>query len=307
MDRMKRGDFEGAWRLSDLALGCRPPADARTPRHEQPIWDGSALAGRRVLVRCYHGFGDTLQFLRYLPPLNRICREVTVWIQPELIDLLASTPDMGRLVPLHDGAPDVEFDTDVEIMELPYAFRTVERTIPREIPYIHVTPAVLPPSSLTRVGIVWTAGTWDPRRSIPFPALRPLLETPGVCFRPFGREIEPEAVSFFGQAPELLPFRSLAEQVAAQDLIVTVDTMMAHLAGALGLPTWLLLHADADWRWMRDRRDSPWYPATRLYRQSRAGDWAPVVAAVREDLHALSMGRGSNVHRADAGRASPGQ
>jgi hypothetical protein len=287
VDRMRRGDFEGAWGLSDLALAARRAADTRTPRHEQQIWDGSPLAGRRVLVRCYHGLGDTIQFLRYLPLLRRLAREVTVWIQPELIALLSSTPDLGRLLPLHDGAPDVDFDADIEIMELPHAFRTVERTIPCDVPYIHVPRVTVAPSPLPRVGLVWTAGSWDPRRSVPFSQFQPILDTTHARFRPLQQRIEAEALARFGTAPPALPLRALAEQVAAEDLIITVDTMMAHLAGALGAPTWLLLHADADWRWMRDRHDTPWYPATRLYRQARAGDWRPVIAAVRRDLDAL--------------------
>jgi hypothetical protein len=287
LDRMRRGDFEGAWGVSDLALAWRPPADAGAPRHEQRIWDGSPLAGRRVLVRCYHGLGDTIQFLRYLPALGRLAREVTVWIQPELIPLLSSTPNLGRLLPLHDGTPDVDFEVDIEIMELPHAFRTVERTIPCDVPYIHVARVPVAPSPLPRVGLVWTAGSWDPRRSVPFWQFQPILDTTHARFRPLQLGIEAEAVGRFGAAPDAFPLRALAEQVAAQDLIITVDTMMAHLAGALGVPTWLLLHADADWRWMRGRHDTPWYPATRLYRQTRAGDWHPVIAAVRQDLDAL--------------------
>ena len=287
-ERMHEGDFEAAWRLSDRALAFRPPADARTPRHEQRIWDGSPLAGRRVLVRCYHGLGDTIQFLRYLPTLGRLAREVTVWIQPELIDLLGGTPGLGRLIPLHDGAPGVDFDVDIEIMELPHAFRTVEGTIPRDVPYIHVTPATAPVSAKTRVGIVWTAGSWDPRRSVPFAEMESILSLPAVSYTPFEETVA--ASPYFGCERPKMTLARLAAHVASQDLVITVDTMMAHLAGALGVRTWVLLHSDADWRWMRARTDTPWYPRTTLYRQSDAGDWFRVLGAVRSDLVALSGG-----------------
>jgi hypothetical protein len=287
MERMLQGDFEGAWRLSDLSLASRPVAGPETPRHEQRIWDGSPLRDRRVLVRCYHGLGDTIQFVRYIPLLRRLAREVTVWIQPALIDLLSGTPDLGRLMPLHEGSPAIEFDAEIEIMELPHAFRTVEETIPRDVPYIQVAPATLPPSGLTRVGLVWTAGSWDPRRSVPFSELENLLRIPGTCFTPFQGTSDPEALSHFGGPRPEMPLRALAEHVAAQDLVITVDTMMAHLAGALGVPTCLLLHAEADWRWMRGRRDTPWYPRTTIYRQSNPRNWGPVIEALRADLPGL--------------------
>src|SRR3982751_3841169 len=135
MRHMRAGRFEEAWRVSDAVLRRRGRVEsAGVPRHEQRIWDGTPLAGRRVLVRCYHGLGDTIQFVRYLPQLGRIAREVTVWVQPELISLLAGTPNLGRLLPLHDGAPDVDFDVDIEIMELPRAFRSTAATLPQQVP-----------------------------------------------------------------------------------------------------------------------------------------------------------------------------
>jgi hypothetical protein len=297
MELMKRGELASAWRVSDRALEDGRQRDWTLPRHEQAIWTGVALEGARVLVRCYHGLGDTLQFIRYVPLLSRMARQVTVWIQPALIELLADTPELGPLMPLHDGAPDVEYDADVEIMELPHVFRTDVSSIPAQVPYIRG----IRPRELTRdgyrVGLVWKAGGWDPRRSIPFDAIRPLLDLPGVRFTALHETLTPGERACFADASAGSTIRQLAAWVLAQDLVVTVDTMMAHLAGALGVRTWLLLHVDPDWRWMRERRDTPWYPSVRLYRQPAPGVWRPVVCEVREDLAAAVNSHGTPLAR----------
>src|ERR1700710_1001569 len=116
---MRRGDFEAAWQISDAVLLERRANGPRWhwPRHEQWVWDGRPLAGQRVLVRCYHGLGDTLQYARFLPVLAERCRELTVWVQPALVGLLRTMPTASRVLPLHDGSPDVDYDVDIEIME----------------------------------------------------------------------------------------------------------------------------------------------------------------------------------------------
>jgi hypothetical protein len=292
MELMKRGDFAAAWRLSDRALEAGQQRDWTLPRHEQAIWTGVPLAGKRVLVRCYHGLGDTLQFIRYLPMLSRMARHVTVWIQPDLIDLLADTPELGELIPLHDGTPDAYYDADVEIMELPHVFRTEVATIPVEVPYIRGIRPRSVPAAWCRVGIVWKAGGWDPRRSIPFDSIRPLLDVQGVRFTALHERLTAAEASCFPDASAGSTIRELAAWVLAQELVITVDTMVAHLAGALGMRTWLLLHADPDWRWMRERRDSPWYPSMRLYRQPAPDAWQPVIRSVRSDLAEVAASRG---------------
>lgn len=283
MSAMKQGDFERAWRVSDRAVRTISPEEWRKPRHEQLIWNGTPLEGRRVLVRCYHGLGDTLQFMRYLPRLARITRELTTWIQPSLIPLLSATADLGRLLPLHDGEPGVEFDVDVEIMELAHVFRTSVDSVPRDVPYIALPR---PPSAHAglRVGLAWRAGDWDPRRSMPLHVLEPLLGISGMRFVPLHPRDERETRWFAEDEGGGLSLSRVAEIMVSCDLIVTVDTMAAHLAGALAVPTCVMLHADADWRWMSERADSPWYPRATLYRQPRQGDWRPVVDAVRARL-----------------------
>ena len=283
---MRRGDFEAAWKVSDEVLRARAGVPcAHLPRHEQWVWDGSPVRGKRVLVRCYHGLGDTLQFIRFAPQLKKVAREVTVWAQPELIPLLATARGIDRLLPLHDGAPDVEYDVDVEVMELAHLFRATPRTLPDTVPYLHADPAPLRRDGRLAVGLVWRAGGWDERRSIPSHLLAPLAEVPGVDFhvlqRGPGLAERPEWLGTVSGSDDVL---QTARAMKALDLVITVDSMPAHLAGALGVPVWTLLHSDPDWRWMEGRDDSPWYPTMRLFRQARPGAWEDVVARVAAAL-----------------------
>lgn len=290
---MRRGDFESAWIVSDAILDSRRGLTGRRlPRHEQWVWDGTPLAGKRVLVRCYHGLGDTLQFIRYAPMLKTVAREVIVWVQPKLIPLLRTADGIDRLLPLRDGAPETEYDTDVELMELPHVFRTTLRDIPCEVPYIHVQPpmasglwAGLRRNGRFHVGLAWRSGDWDARRSIPFALLARLAEIPGVALHAlqYGPGLE-EMPAGFGALLGSGDMLATAAAVRALNLVISVDSMPAHLAGALGAPVWTLLHAEPDWRWMDGREDSPWYPTMRLFRQGRPGEWGPVVERVRGEL-----------------------
>ena len=295
-EAMLRGDFAMAWRISDSLLHTTRQQDhTRVPRHEQNIWDGRPVAGKRVLVRCYHGLGDTIQFIRYASLLKRVAAEVIVWMQPSLIPLLRSVRGIDRVLPLHDGMPDVEYDVDVELNELPYVFRTTLETIPADVPYLHVDPASshiepkLSRSDRLKVGLIWRSGEWDERRSIPFRALLPLGEVSGVEWHLLQRDAR--RAGWNGEFGTITggdnPLDD-ARIMRALDLVISVDTMTAHLAGALGRPTWTLLPFEADWRWMRDREDSPWYPTMRLFRQQREGDWSPTVRALAQSLKSLS-------------------
>jgi hypothetical protein len=287
---MRRGEWSQAWALSDRLL----PERARTPcwhwpRHLQYVWTGAPLAGRRVLVRCYHGLGDTIQFIRYMPMLKAIAHEVIVWAQPKLIPLLRQVPGIDVLMPLHDGTPECEYDIDVELMELPHVFRTSPETVPADIPYLRAEPMPLPPHRGPAIGLVWRAGEWDTRRSITFPLLAPFAAIRDATIF----ILQPDAKTSgwdgsFGIFPGEFDIADYARAVSAMDLLVTIDSMPAHLGGALGVPTWTLLPADADWRWMEGRDDTPWYPGMRLFRQPREGDWTPVIDQVIEAIAAWS-------------------
>jgi hypothetical protein len=291
MHHMRRGLFEEAWKISDADLKARAGKPCwHLPRHFQYIWNGTLPHGKRVLVRCYHGLGDTIQFIRYVPLLKEMAAEVMVWAQPRLIPVLATVPGIDKLLPLHDGTPDVAYDVDIEIMELPHLFRTTVQTIPSCFPYIHVSPKPLPArSKKLAVGLVWRAGDWDEQRSMPFSALYPLAAVPDVDF--YILQTDPINAGWdesFGINPEELDLYDYARNIKSLDLLISIDSMPVHLAGALGVRVWTLLQAEADWRWMNDRTDSPWYPTMRLFRQQRPGDWDGVIQNVVLELGKLA-------------------
>lgn len=307
IDHMRRGDFAAAWAISDRALRERAGAPTwELPRHQQSIWDGSSLAGRRVLVRCYHGLGDTIQFARFLPLLRAQAAEVTLWAQPALLPLLRGAPGVDRLLPLYDGAPDVAYDVDVEIMELAHVFRATPRTIPARVPYLRAPRAPLERGDGVHVGVVWCMGEWDPRRALPCELLAPLARVPGVTLHALQRgPALADWPAAFGPVSGHDDVLAAAGVMRALDLVLTIDSMPAHLAGALGVPVWTLLHADCDWRWMASGRRSPWYPTMRLFRQPTPGAWEPVIDAVGVALRQLVAERRTPPAR-HAGTAAAG-
>jgi hypothetical protein len=309
---MMRGDFAAAWRVCDRVLAARRGRDcSRWPRHLQHIWDGSSLAGKHVLVRCYHGLGDTLQFVRLLAPLHAQAQRITLWAQPALVDLLRGAPGVDAVLPLHDGPPDLEYDVDIELMETPHALRLSVCDLPGPVPYLSL------PRSRTgwcehlgqareeslRVGIAWRSGGWNDERSLPAYALRMLEEVPHVRWFSLQYPREPACL----EMAELgcREITELAARMQRLDLVISVDTMTAHLAGALALPVWTVLPHECDWRWMRARRDTPWYPTMRLFRQSRPKEWRAVVADVARELGELGAIRARGTRSACC-RASSG-
>ena len=168
---MRRGDLDAAWRVSDEVMRRRGgTSQAHLPRHEQAVWNGAPLDGQRVLIRCYHGLGDTIQFIRYAPLVRSVAKEVIVWVQPELMPILRTAPGIDRLEPLHDGVPDVEYDVDVEVMELPFVFRSTLDTLPAALPYLHAPRAPLTRDVPLMIGLASRAGDWGTPRSVPLDA-----------------------------------------------------------------------------------------------------------------------------------------
>lgn len=307
MAAMRRGDFAAAWAISDRVMRGRHAGsfDATVPRHQQLLWDGRPLDGKRVLVHCYHGLGDTLQFVRLLPMLRARCRELLLWVQPALLGLLDGIAGADRLLPLHDGAPDVERDADVELMELAHVLRLDAGRIPppARLPVLPRWRPREPADASLRVGLAWHAGTWNPSRSIPAAQLAWLGKM---------RKMECHSLQY---PPRALPFEAndlacrdlvrLARRMAGLDLVVSVDSMPAHLAGTLGLPVWLLLPEPCDWRWMTGRSDTAWYPGMRLLRQVRPGDWAAPLGRLRAWLSTQTASAASR--HADRRRPGPGR
>lgn len=297
---MLRGDLEAAWRQTDRTEEARRRTgepQAALPPHLRRVWNGCSIDDKRVLVRCYHGLGDTIHFVRYIPLLKRHARDIYLDCQPSLVPLMRSLQGISGTVFLTEGSPPPEYDVEVELMELPYILRSTMSTIPRMAPYLSV-PLKAREAARTRcsapgfrIGLAWSSGDWNPERSISLAQLEGLARIPGVSLFSLQRG---EASHEINRCPDIdiidteRDLHSPTETAATilhMDLVISVDTMVAHLAGALGAPVWLLLPHYADWRWMADRRDSPWYPTMRLFRQVGPGEWEPVI---QEVAHALS-------------------
>ena len=281
MQAMRDGEFARAWALSDAVLAARDPAtrdDPTQPYHLRWVWDGRSWLGREVLVRCYHGLGDTLNFVRLLPLLRHEAAAITLEVQPELAGLLRHAPGADRVVPFDVAHPMPPAECDIEIMELPHALRIDRETIPSAPAY--------PTASQGAIGLCWQAGNWDPARSITAARLVEACAVPGMRLFSLQRGPAAEAatVAFANRLDRSMDVEDTAALIRTLDLVVSVDTMVAHLAGMLGTPTLLLLHAEPDWRWMRDTDRSPWYASMRLLRQRRPGDWSEPLAELRRLL-----------------------
>lgn len=289
---MRRGDWAAAFAVNDAVLAGRDPTtrdDPALPYHLRWVWDGTPPDGQDVLVRCYHGLGDTLQFSRYLPILARRARSVTVEAQPELLPLLALLPAPLRLLPFRPAQPARPQVCEAEIMELAHVLRSGPDTAPPCRPDI---PADRTAAARRRfgsgvTGLCWEAGGWDPDRSVPLPDLARALDGVPLAMLQRGPAAEqagaPGAPAFLNPQDRSTEIVDAAAAVAALDRVVTVDTMVAHLAGTMGQPTLLLLKRDADWRWMTGA-NTVWYPSVTPLRQDRDGDWAGPLRALRARL-----------------------
>ncbi len=299
------GDFGAGWQEYPWRTRALPAADLCPHAYTRPRWDGGSFAGKRLLVYSEQGLGDTLQFARYLPYVKQRGGNVEVETWPELVDLLQSMPEVdGVHAVSKTPLSETRFDLCISIMDLPRLMQTTVASVPSEVPYLQVNPDRLGTwqqrlhrPELT-VGLVWagrpTHGN-DRNRSCHPRQFLPLLEIPGLHF--YGLQKGPAA-----QQCELLPLarplQNLGEEfetlmdtaaaISALDLIISVDTALAHLAGALGRTVWTLLPYAPDWRWMRDRSDSPWYPTMQLIRQAQAGDWHGVFAQAANQLRRLA-------------------
>lgn len=295
---MMLGLFEEAWKESD-AISARGVPDANR------LWDGEPFTGKRVMIRCLHGFGDAVQFLRYAKLVRAEAASVFVQTHPQLVSLFREAPYLDGATTWSDG-PGVrgrDWDQQIEVMELPRAFRTTVDCIPAEIPYLALSAERLKGSPChkhswrrLRVGIIWEGGDWNAGRNVPLVEFLPIVGVPNVDFYNFQRGPGREQLlaspaggrvcDLSGEVPDVSYF---AADLMHMDLLITVDTMAAHLAGALGRPVWVLLPFEADWRWMLDRDDSPWYPTMRLFRQERAGEWRTPLGRIQSELESFAQ------------------
>lgn len=288
-------EFE--WRIHTRAFSPR--------RFSQSRWNGSPTSDT-VLVYAEQGFGDTMQFVRYLPMVKARAGRVVFECQPELAALLRGCDGVDELViQAEDGRPPaLSFQSQVSLMSLPGVFGTALDTIPHEVPYIHVPPAIrarwrerLGGMGGFKVGIVWSGNplnTNNHNRSCRLIEFAPLADVRGLALFSLQKGEAAEQVTAIPHGLRLTPlgdeladFADTAAAILEMDLVISVDTAVAHLAGALGQPVWTLLSFIPDWRWMTDRSDTPWYPTMRLFRQPARGDWGSVFVCVVQELKQL--------------------
>jgi hypothetical protein len=286
-------EFEWMWRIKEVA--------AAFPAPDKPLWDGSLLAGRTCLVDAPFGFGDTLQWSRYASYVADGGGGVIVRCAPELARLFRTLPRIDQV--LADDEPLPAFDVYALLMRLPCLLGSAEP--PADVPYLRPNEAdagrwaaALPPRAGLRVGLVWSADPNGPgpERSLPLAALRPLADVAGVTL--FGLQkgapaeqlhALPSDMPVTGLGDHLNDFADTAALLTQLDLLITVDTAAAHLAGAMGRPLWILLPYLPDARWLLNREDSPWYPSARLFRQPQPGAWSPVIERVASELAKLAQ------------------
>jgi len=295
--RLLEGWGENEWRHKKPGREKLPPA-LMLPR----LAHLGDLKGRTIVIYHEEGFGDTIQFLRYVPLLAEKGARIIAWMPPELVRLARGQAGIAEVLTGNVNLP--QFDYHCPIISLPYVFGTTLEAIPAQAQYIHADPELvaawgkrLPAGP--RIGLVWAgepraydpgAQALDRRRSLPFAALAPLTATPGIAFvsLQMGSAREQVASPVDDPMGEVRDFADTAAIIANLDLVVSVDTAVAHLAGAMGKPVFLLDRYDNCWRWLSDRTDSPWYPSLRIFRQHSMGDWSQaltaVAAAVRKRL-----------------------
>ena len=288
---MLNGDFTAAWDESHTIR-----ADSRMDPN--CLWRGEAISGRKVLVRCLHGYGDAVQFFRYAARLKAAAAEVIWEVSPDMLAIARCFHDVERVIAWGEAAKaSLDWDVQLEIMELPCVFRTRLDELPIATSYLRL-PQKLTSSvstrmgrrSAPRIGVAWAAGEWNRARSIPVEMLGAIFETSGCEFwnlqggadRRFLSE--PHRSLLCDAEPCNSGILPLAAVISNLDLVITVDTLAAHLAGALGVPAWVILQYAADWRWMLKRSDSPWYPSLRLFRQPSHGDWAGALKKIKNAL-----------------------
>ena len=294
------GRFDLGWQLNEWRKKVPEAGPVRT--YDQPDWcGGQSISGKTLFIYPCYGIGDTIQFCRYASLAHAAGARVIMEVQPQLFTLLRNMLPGVEVVP--PGETPREFHYHCEAMSLPLAFGTTLDTIPAGPPYIRAGEKHraqwadrLPPKTRIRAGLVWSGNPTfknDHRRSMSLETCLPLLRA-GVEWFCLQKEIRAQdatvlarewELQFFGA--DLRDFSDTAALVDLMDLVITIDSGVAHLAGAMGKETWLLLPYHPDWRWLLDRDDSPWYPSMRLFRQQKPGDWPGVIERVTTALHAF--------------------
>ena len=282
------GELDQGWREYEWRFTV-----ARYDRgFDRPLWSGEPLVGQSILIHAEQGFGDTLQFIRYVPAVAQRGGKVLLEMPEPLVHLARTVAGVSEIIAA--GAPLPAFDYHCPLLSLPRVFETNLATIPDVVPYLSVPAEVsaawadrITTAPGLKVGVVWAGTTVG---AINLRLLQPLWDVAGISW--FSLQVDNgsadisslDGVTIADLAPWLTDFAETAAAVCHLDLVITVDTSVAHLAGALGRPTWLLLPTQPDWRWLLEREDSPWYPTARLFRQRQAGDWSGTAREVAAAL-----------------------
>jgi tetratricopeptide (TPR) repeat protein len=302
---LRSGQLEEGWREREWRWKVRKfPSPPRS--FAQPQWDGSDLTDRTLLVHAEQGFGDTIQFLRYVPLLARRGAKIILELPADLNRLCESLEGEARIVKF--GQPLPPFDFHCPILSLPLAFKTTLNSIPGQVPHLFAEPGMVEhwrkrlagSGAGLKVALAWAGNPnfkADRTRSISLDRLAPLSQVAGVTFFSLQKGAAaaqaihpPPGLRLIDLSPDLHDFADTAAAMAAMDLVITTDTSVAHLAGALARPVWVMLQLVSDWRWLLERDDSPWYPTMRLFRQTSLGDWPGVIGRVCEGLSEGKIG-----------------
>jgi tetratricopeptide (TPR) repeat protein len=296
------GDYENGW--PGYEHRWRQKKQCKSFRNfPQPLLNLSGpVRGKRVLLHAEQGFGDALQFCRYVPMVADLGAEVILECPPSLVRLFRSLKGVGSVIARAESVPC--FDLQCPLMSLPMVFSTTLKSIPVDLPYLHAEPADIQrwrsrfatePVAL-RVGLIWAGDSKhqkDRHRSLTLSDFAPLARVPGIGFysvqvgkHSVQAKSPPAGMQLIDWTADLQDFADTAAMISQLDLVITVDTAVAHLTGALGKPVWILIPFQPDWRWLLDRTDSPWYPSARLFRQSVPGQWEQpleeLIRAVRD-------------------------
>ena len=292
------GRLAEGWNYYEFRWFQDPLLQAR-PRFAKPMWTGQDLRGKVILVRVEQGFGDMVQFIRYVPLLKALGATVVLQIRQGIEQLVEGFAGVDKVMYRDDPPPD--FDFYIPLMSLPRVFGTDLASIPAQLPYLRADPMrvarwaqPLNTDGALKVGLVWAGNPdhkRDRHRSIPLCLLSPLWTIPKIRFFSLQKgqqaaeaETVPKEVDFVNLDSKLVDFADTAAVIDRLDLVLCVDTAVAHIAGAMGKPVWLMLPTPADFRWLERREDSPWYPTMRLFRQSRPGRWDDVVDGIKAAL-----------------------
>jgi tetratricopeptide (TPR) repeat protein len=296
---LRTGDFDQGWKEYEWRWKTFDYA-AKLRDFREPLWLGEQpIEGRTILIYFEGGLGDTIHFVRYVPLVAALGARVIVEVQPALKTLLSGIE--GAAAVIGKGEEPPPFDFRCPLLSLPLAFKTRLETIPAATPYLSASAQLVATWSdrlakvqRPRIGVTWAGNPnflHDKTRSIGLARLAPLLSVPGIQFIGIQKDLRAGDDEILRQHPqvihlgeELADFSDTAAIMSLLDLVISSDTSVVHLAGALGRPVWVLLEHTPEWRWMLDRDDNPWYPSARLFRQPTLGDWGSVVARVADEL-----------------------